>query len=105
VCWEPSLDHDVVIEASGQPVVTEYALEVYLGAAAAPFWTLSLGKPPVVAGAMRVPVPTIPGAQMFRTHVVRVAAVGPTGTGRSDPSNPFYLGRSPVGPVRVVVIP
>ncbi len=89
--FDPSADHATLLEG-GQPVVTEYALELYLQGAVAPFYTMSLGKPaPQADGKIRFDFSTnvaawpLPGG----TYESRVAAVGPTGTGRSDPSNTF----------------
>lgn len=103
ICFEPSPDHATMVGA--QPVVSEYALEVYLQGATAPFWTVTLGKPTPSQGAIRLPVPSVPAAEMFRVYEVRVAAVGPTGTGRSPVSNAFFFGGNPTPSARVVVIP
>ena len=42
--FEPSPDHDAV-GVNGQPLVTRYELEFYLGSASTPFATIPLGKP------------------------------------------------------------
>ena len=91
--FDPSTDHAVVL-AGGQPAVTEYALELYLQGAGSPFYTMSLGKPaPQGDGKIRYDFSSniaawpLPGG----TYESRVTAVGPTGTGRSDPSNTFQF--------------
>jgi hypothetical protein len=74
--------------------VTEYAFELYLQGAQAPFYTMSLGKPaPQGDGKIRydfsanVTAWPLPGG----TYEARVAALGPTGTGRSAASNTFQF--------------
>lgn len=100
VCFEPSPDHDKLIDGT-LPAVSEYALEIYLVGGLVPIYTASLGKPAVVAGAVRAPVPTIPVMEWFIPHEARVVAVGPTGSGRSEVSNRFFIGTP--RPVRGVV--
>lgn len=102
-CFEASADHDVVLPG-GQPLVSEYAVEFYLKGSAAPFWTTSIGKPARGAdGAIRGTVPTPQGMARVVEHVARVVAVGPTGSGRSDPSNGFFTAGAPTAPGVMVV--
>lgn len=105
LCFEPSPDHNVTLPGlNNQPVVTEYAWEVYLKGATAPFFTTSLGKPtPSADGAIRVPPPSVPGMARYQEHFSRVVAVGPTGSGRSADSNGFFLAPVPTAPGRPVV--
>lgn len=91
ICFEPSPDHDRVLEG-GQPAVTEYALEVYLVGGPTPIYTTSLGKPAPAGGAIRTGMPLIPVMEWFLPHEGRIVAMGPTGTGRSELSNRFFIG-------------
>lgn len=93
VQFDPSPDHAAMISGS-TPVVSNYVLEVYMFGAAAPFHTVDMGKlDPANDGKLYFdfgwqvagwPLPT-------GTYESRVAAVGPQGTTRSPPSNPFTL--------------
>jgi hypothetical protein len=91
--FDPSPDHSG-LTVSGDPVVTRYDLQMFLQGASAPIMTTSLGKPGadldgkirVDFSALLVAWPLVNG-----TYEARVAAVGPTGAGISDPSNTFDL--------------
>lgn len=89
--FDPSADHDATL-ADGRPAVSHYDFEIYNVGATAPFHTMSLGKPsPGADGRIRVDFSNhvaswpLPGG----TYEARVTAVGPAGSGRSTPSNPF----------------
>lgn len=85
-----SADHAVVL-ADGSPKVTGYEVRYYLSGAQSPVQSINIGKP--TPGAQQkisvaldlTGVPFDPVQQ----YVVRVAALGPTGEGVSDPSNSF----------------
>ena len=98
VTFTPSPDHDAVLD--GVPVVTRYDLSIYIEAGmivvGAP---VNLGKPTPVAGLISVTNPVWFAALTPRTrYVARVTAVGPTGTGVSDVSNPFLNSGPPAKP-------
>jgi hypothetical protein len=91
--FDPSTEHNVTL-STGQPAVSRYDFEIYLAGAAAPFYTMSLGKPAIdTDGKVRYDFSAqiaswpLPGG----TYESRVTAVGPNGTGRSDPSNQFVF--------------
>ena len=91
VTFTPSAD-DSALTAGGQPMVTSYSLQIYLAGAAQPIISTSLGKPtPDPDGVIRVNFSTLLVAWPLAdgTYDARVAAVGPTGSGLSDPSNDF----------------
>lgn len=86
-----STDHDVVLPG-GLAAVDHYSFDVYLVGAAQPFQQTDIGKPTAAADGTisydfrdRVASWPLPGG----TYEARVAAVGPDGTGTSEPSNPF----------------
>lgn len=83
--------HDATL-SDGTPVVQYYRLDLYLDGATAPFQTVNLGKPtPDSTNTITLDMSTVftgwplPGT----TYVSDVAAVGPTGSGVSAPSNTF----------------
>ena len=91
VQFVPSADQDAVLP-DGRPVVSSYSLNVYMVGAAQPFQTQSLGKPsPGADGLIHYDFSStvaswpLPGGN----YEARVAAIGPTGSGVSDASNPF----------------
>lgn len=92
--FDPSPDHDA-LTPDNQPMVARYDLQFYLVGAAQPFQTANLGKPtPGATGTISVDFSTLLGSWPLANgeYVARVVAVGPTGTGESDPSNAFtYL--------------
>ncbi|HXH06677.1 MAG TPA: BACON domain-containing protein, partial [Vicinamibacterales bacterium] len=90
--FDPSADHDAVVD--GQPVVSRYVLEFYLVGAAQPFQTGDMGKPaPDPDGKIRVSLLAVLGALPSPgiVYEARVAAIGPGGTSRSEPSNQFMF--------------
>lgn len=89
--FEASADHSRLTPA-GEFMVSRYDLEFYFIGAQQPFQTNSLGKPtPNSTSVIRVDLNATltafppPGT----TYEARVTAVGPTGAGRSLPSNQF----------------
>lgn len=102
-----SLDHAVVL-ADGQPMVTSYDVRFYAAGASEPTSVSSIGKPdPDGSGVASVDIssviiafPVSPTTQ----YVARVAAVGPTGEGVSDPSNPFLRVAPPRAASRVIFV-
>jgi hypothetical protein len=89
--FDPSADHST-LTADGQPMVSRYDLQIFLQGATLPITTTRLGKPAADAdGKLRVDFSAIligwPLAN--GTYQARVAAIGPTGSGQSDPSNLF----------------
>jgi hypothetical protein len=89
--FDPSADHSAV-GSDSQPLVQRYDLQMFLVGAAQPFTTASLGKPAAQAdGKIRVDFSTLvtPFPLADGSYVARVAAVGPTGSSASDPSNTF----------------
>jgi hypothetical protein len=86
-----SVDHDAS-GPTGQPIVSRYELLLYVAGSSSPTTIASLGKPsPDGAGTIRVPLASIlsprpPGGIVYEA---RIAAVGPGGSGISEPSNTF----------------
>src|SRR5262245_49213496 len=81
----PSPDHNAT--ANGVPVVSGYNLEFYVVGDPTPLRVVDIGKPaPASDGKIHVNfVPTWPVTSV--TYEARVAAVGPSGTADSTPSN------------------
>ena len=100
-----SSDHNVVV--LGVPRVDHYDLEIVVSSNGALFLTVGMGKPPAVDGA-QVTVPISQFASLPRDiiHYAVAIAVGPGGTGRSGPSNPFVVpGEAPApGPPSGLVV-
>lgn len=99
-----SADHDVIM-GDGRPMVQEYRFEIWAQGAQAPMSTTSLGKPDVVGPGNRISTSPavllgIPVGQVF---VATVTAIGPTGEGRSNPSNPFERRAAPAAPGNVTL--
>jgi hypothetical protein len=89
--FDPSVDHSVMT-AGGEPMVSRYDLQVFLQGATQPIASANLGKPsPDPDGKIRVDFSTILVGWPLATgtYQARVAAVGSTGAGLSDPSNMF----------------
>ena len=91
--FDPSPDHDATL-SDGQSAVLRYDLEFFQMGAGQPFQVTDLGKPsPDTDGKVRVDFTTllvpwpVPGIE----YEARVMAVGPTGSGQSEPSNPFLF--------------
>ncbi len=89
--FDPSPDHSAV-SADSQPVVHRYELRMYVLGNSLPAVTTDLGKPaPGSDGKIRVNFSTLtsPWPPPDGDYEARVAAVGPSGVGQSDSSNPF----------------
>lgn len=92
--FDPSADHNAVIPEespnAGLPVVSRYDLGFYYPGAAQPVSTYNLGKPnPEVDGKIRYDFTSHLMGFPIGTFEARVTVVGPTGSGTSEPSNPF----------------
>jgi Ig-like domain-containing protein/immunoglobulin I-set domain protein/uncharacterized protein DUF642 len=87
----PSADHDAT-SSSGEPVVTQYNVEVYEVGASQPLQVSSIGKPaPGADGRIKVALSLTPSPVPNTVYVARVAALGPNGASPSDWSNTFSL--------------
>jgi len=95
--FDPSADHSVA-GADGQPLVQRYELRIFTLGNTQPYTTTDLGKPtPEADGKIRVDFTTrISPWPPDGNYEARVAAVGPSGLGVSDPSNAFALVSSPL---------
>jgi hypothetical protein len=94
--FKPSELHSS-LAPGGAPYVSRYDLEFYYPEALEPFQVVNLGKPnPDPDGVVRAIFIGVPFSwpSSGLTYVARVAAVGPTGTGRSDASNTFVFSGS-----------
>lgn len=92
VQFTPSADHDVINPVTTQPMVLRYDLRIFteqpLGTV--PVTTVDIGKPTPVGGTITVTNAVwFSGLTPNTRYVAKVAAVGPTGEGVSDPSGPF----------------
>lgn len=91
VQFTPSADQDAV-DSNGSPVLTGYALDLYVAGAETPFDSVDLGKPsPGANGLIQVPFVSLLSSlpDGGTTYEARVRAVGPGGSTASDPSNTF----------------
>lgn len=99
--FAPSADHDAVLPADlgGGPVVASYEARYYVVGGTTPICAVSLGKPTPVSSLISLPLPLscVPVSWGTR-YEVRVAALGPTGTGISGPSGPFASVSEPAAP-------
>ena len=89
--FDPSPDHSAV-GGDGQAVVHRYELRMYALGSSLPAVTTDLGKPaPASDGKIRVNFSSLtsPWPPPDGDYEARVAAVGPSGVGQSDSSNPF----------------
>jgi hypothetical protein len=102
VQFTPSADHAVVM-GDGRPMVTEYVFEVWAQGAAAPMSSTSLGKPDPVGGTVSATPAVLLGLPVGQTFTATVTAKGPTGEGRSTPSNPFERRAAPAAPGNVTL--
>jgi hypothetical protein len=86
-----SSDHDA-LGSNGQPLVFRYELLLYAAGSSSPTTVASLGKPsPDDGGSIRIALASIfsPMPAGGIIYEARIAAVGPGGSGISDPSNSF----------------
>lgn len=101
--FTPSADHAVTM-ADGRPMVTEYRFEVWAAGATAPMQSTSLAKPaPEGDGKIRTAPALLLALPIGQTFTATVTAVGPTGEGRSTPSNPFERRAAPAAPANVAL--
>jgi hypothetical protein len=92
--FEPSADH-ANFTRDGRALVDHYDLEIYRRNEAQPFVVAELGKPgPGGDGIVQLDLAEVVPVWPLPTGVYEacVTAVGPTGAGRSDPSNTFSFG-------------
>ena len=98
--FDPSADH-ATVGTDGQPLVQRYELRIFRLGTTQPYTTTDLGKPgPETDGKIRVDFsnrlsPWPPDGD----YEARVAAVGPSGLGVSDPSNTFSLASATPPPI------
>ena len=103
VQFTASADHAVMLP-DGTPMVSRYELRIYAQNATEPVTTTDLGKPAPVAGDITTDITSVLGSLPLSAtvqYVARVVAVGQTGVGVSDPSNPFGRVGSPAIPQNV----
>lgn len=89
--FDPSADH-FALTADNQPLVQRYQLQIFAVGAAQPTSTADLGKPaPGTDGKIHVDFSVLLAGWPLGdgSYLARVAAIGPTGSGTSDPSNTF----------------
>jgi len=101
----PSSDHNTVNALDGTPMVSRYEMRIYLSTDLTKVvFTQDMGKPTPVANLI-----TVTNALWFSgltpntKYVAKVAAIGPTGEGVSDPSNPFGNVGPPAAPTALVL--
>lgn len=105
VCFIPSADHSA-IGLDGQPIVTRYEVRVFVSTDLTKvLYTLDLAKPaPGTDGQICVANAVwFAGLTPKTKYVGKVAAIGPSGEGVSDPSNPFG-NQGPAAPPTAVVV-
>lgn len=105
VQFQASADHAVTLP-DGSPMVSRYELRIYAQGAPDPVTTTDLGKPQHVGGEVTTDITSVIGSLPLSAtvqYVARVAAIGQTGTGLSDPSGPFGHVGVPVSPAGVRV--
>ena len=86
-----SMNHNWV-HTDGVPIVDHYEVEVVVVSNGALFLTIGIGKPPAADGArVTVALPQLANLPRDIIHQGIVVSVGPGGTGRSAPSNPFVV--------------
>ena len=87
--FTPSADH-YATASSGEPVVTQYNLEIYEVGASTPLQVNSVGKPaPGSDGRIKVALSLSATPVPNTVYMARVAALGPNGSSSSDWSNGF----------------
>ena len=87
--FTPSADH-YATASSGEPVVTQYNLEIYEVGASTPLQVNSVGKPaPGSDGRIKVALSMSATPVPNTVYMARVAAMGPNGSSSSDWSNSF----------------
>lgn len=87
--FTPSLDHDIML-SDGTPKVDHYEIQWFASGASAPVSSGDLKKPAPANGIISVDIRTLLiGIPFGNNYTAKVAAIGPTGSGVSNPSNPF----------------
>ena len=98
-----STDHSAVA-IDGSPMVARYEMRIFLEAGTTPLFVTDLGKPTPVLN-----VVTVTNAVWFSgltpntKYVAKIVAIGTSGEGVSDPSNPFGNVPPPAKPTAVSV--
>ena len=90
--FTPSADHNAVDQATGQPLVTKYTVDVYVAGGATVVSNADLGKPtPQTDGMIRVDFVALLTTALTPGVVYEsiVSAVGPGGTASTGRSNTF----------------
>jgi hypothetical protein len=106
VQFSVSPDDTAINALTGQPIVTRYELRVYLPTILTTIViTQDLGKPTPISGTDTVNLGTTLIAALVKNtaYVAKVAAIGVTGEGVSDISNPFGYAAAPVKPSAPVI--
>lgn len=104
--FTPSPDQDT-LGLDGAPLVAKYEMRMFMVSTGliTPLATFDLGKPAPVNGVITVLNPAwFTGLTKNTVYVAKVAAIGPSGEGVSDPSNPFGMAGPPAGPTAVAVL-
>lgn len=99
--FSPSADHDAISPLDGSVVLVRYEMRVWTESnpTGTPLLVTDLGKPTPVSNTI-----TITNAVWFSgltpntKYIAKVVAIGPSGEGVSDPSNPFGNAPSPQKP-------
>lgn len=99
----PSSDHDI-LALDGSNMVTRYELTIFIEGNSTAISTTDIGKPLPVAGMISITNPIwFAGLTPNTKYIAKVSAIGPTGSGISDPSNPFGNVGPPTKPGAPVV--
>lgn len=98
-----SADH-AATSIDGSPLVTKYEMRIFLEAGTTVLFVTDLGKPTPVANVISVTNAVwFSGLTPNTKYVAKVAAIGASGEGVSDPSNPFGNVPPPLKPTAVSV--
>lgn len=103
--FDASSDHNVT--EFGQPKVTSYAVEYWAAGATVPTQSTSIGKPaPDPQNNITVDLrPLSRPISLAGVYTIKVAAIGPGGTAKTNPSVPFSLAATaPAAPQKVPII-
>lgn len=92
--FAPSADHEATLPG-GSPAVTRYELEIWAPGATAPESSVDLGKPEPSDGLITMQPGLLIAMPVGREFRAIVAAIGPGGMSRSEPSNPFVRSGPP----------
>jgi hypothetical protein len=98
VSFAASADHSAT-GLDGAPLVARYELRMFLVNGGAALVTQDIGKPVPTSGTITVTNPVwFAGLTKNTVYVAKVAAIGPSGEGVSDNSNPFGNAGPPAKP-------